>query len=94
MATDEDTARKRLKAAEEFHTSTNRNCRCIPNYGEHYHAGADEQGRCRIDYQPGHQQALMPKAVEAGDQTRNCAASIPYKHWQRSRQQTTTYQPL
>ena len=94
MATDEDTARKRLKAAEEFHTSTNRNCPCIPNYGEPYRTGADEQGQCRIDCQPSHQQVLMQKAVEAVGQTRNCVASIPYKHEQQSRQHTTIYQPL
>jgi hypothetical protein len=34
--TGDATARKLLKAAEEFHTSSERNCAFIPNYGERY----------------------------------------------------------
>jgi hypothetical protein len=37
--TGHDTARKLLKAVEEFHTYIENNKRFIPNYGERYHAG-------------------------------------------------------
>jgi hypothetical protein len=40
VATSSDgTARKLLKAVEEFHTYIRNNAGCIPNYGERYHQG-------------------------------------------------------
>ena len=58
--TGDGTARKLLKAVEEFHTYIERNRTFIPNYWQALSVwGAHQNRLCRIDGQTGHQQTLL-----------------------------------